>query len=125
MLLNCFINKLKLRPLVVAVAGALAVSSLLSCSGDKQANQANVLAASQLSQQVLNPPQDAKPRVWWHWMNGNVTKEGIAADLAWMNKVGIGGVQNFDAQLMTPHIVDKPVSYMTDEWQDLFRFALA
>jgi hypothetical protein len=124
-LLNCFINKLKLRPLVVAVAGALAVSSLLSCSGDKQANQANVLAASQLSQQVLNPPQDAKPRVWWHWMNGNVTKEGIAADLAWMNKVGIGGVQNFDAQLMTPHIVDKPVSYMTDEWQDLFRFALA
>jgi alpha-L-rhamnosidase len=28
-----------------------------------------------------NPPDSAKPRVWWHWMNGNITKEGIQADL--------------------------------------------
>jgi len=27
-----------------------------------------------------NPPDSAKPRAWWHWMNGNVTKEGITAD---------------------------------------------
>ena len=20
-----------------------------------------------------NPPDSAKPRVWWHWMNGNIT----------------------------------------------------
>jgi len=25
-----------------------------------------------------NPPDSAKPRVWWHWMNGNITKEGIS-----------------------------------------------
>src|SRR6185312_15797692 len=24
-----------------------------------------------------NPPDSAKPRVWWHWIGGNVTKEGI------------------------------------------------
>ncbi len=30
-----------------------------------------------------NPPDSAKPRVWWHWMSGNVTKEGIKADLEW------------------------------------------
>ena len=28
-----------------------------------------------------NPPDSAKPRVWWHWMSGNVTKDGIKADL--------------------------------------------
>ena len=28
-----------------------------------------------------NPPEGARPRVWWHWMNGNITKEGITADL--------------------------------------------
>ena len=28
-----------------------------------------------------NPPESAKPRVWWHWMNGNITKEGITLDL--------------------------------------------
>ena len=45
------------------------------------------------------PPDAAKPRVWWHWMNGNITKEGIKLDLEWMQRVGIGGFQNFDASL--------------------------
>jgi len=26
------------------------------------------------------PPNSPKPRVWWHWMNGNITKEGIKLD---------------------------------------------
>lgn len=126
MLINSIINAPRLRPLVLAVAGALAVSSVLSCSADKQTtSHASVTKQTTLSEQFMSPPQDAKPRVWWHWMNGNVTKEGIAADLAWMNKVGIGGVQNFDAQLMTPQVVDKPVAYMTNEWADMFRFALS
>lgn len=46
------------------------------------------------------PSNAAKPRVWWHWMNGNITKEGIQKDLEWMNRVGIGGFQNFDASLL-------------------------
>ena len=25
----------------------------------------------------INPAKEFRPRVWWHWMNGNVTKEGI------------------------------------------------
>src|SRR5208337_5446937 len=43
-----------------------------------------------------NPPEGARPRVWWHWMNGNITKEGIKLDLEWMHRVGLGGFQNFD-----------------------------
>jgi len=46
-----------------------------------------------------NPPEAAKPRVWWHWMSGNVTKAGITADLEWMHRVGIGGMQMFDGDL--------------------------
>src|SRR5436189_4867987 len=49
-----------------------------------------------------NPPQSAHPRVWWHWMNGNITKDGIRKDLEWMHRAGIGGFQNFDAALATP-----------------------
>ncbi len=70
-----------------------------------------------------NPPSSAKPRVWWHWMNGNITKEGIKLDLEWMNRVGIGGFQNFDASLTTPKLVDKRLVYMTPEWKDAFRYA--
>ena len=56
-------------------------------------------------------------------MNGNVTKEGIKADLEWMHRVGIGGFQNFDASLNTPQIVQKRLVYMTPEWKDAFRYA--
>jgi hypothetical protein len=72
-----------------------------------------------------NPPASAKPRVWWHWMNGNITKDGIKADLEWMKRVGIGGVQNFDAALMTPVVVDKRLVFMTPEWKEAFASAVA
>src|SRR2546423_13929546 len=70
----------------------------------------------------LNPPDSAKPRVWWHWMNGNITKEGIKLDLEWMKRVGIGGFQNFDAALNTPKLVDQRLVYMTPEWKDAFQY---
>src|SRR5437660_12264937 len=56
-------------------------------------------------------------------MNGNITKEGIKLDLEWMQRVGIGGFQNFDAALNTPKLVDHRLVYMTPEWQDAFRYA--
>jgi alpha-L-rhamnosidase len=79
--------------------------------------------ADSLADSFKNPPNSARPRVWWHWMNGNITKDGIAKDMAWMKRVGIGGLQNFDAQLQTPQIVDKRLVYMTPEWKDAFAFA--
>jgi hypothetical protein len=76
-----------------------------------------------LEDQFRDPPEAARPRVWWHWMNGNVTKDGIAKDFAWMKSVGIGGMTNFDANLRTPQIVPKRLVYMTPEWKDAFHFA--
>jgi len=70
-----------------------------------------------------NPPNAARPRVWWHWMNGNITKEGIKLDLEWMHRVGIGGFQNFDASLFADKVVDKRLVYMTPEWKDAFLYA--
>ncbi len=67
------------------------------------------------------PPDAAKPRVWWHWMNGNVTKDGITKDLEWMKRVGIGGFQNFDASLFTPNVTPKKLVFMTPEWKDAFK----
>ena len=71
-----------------------------------------------------NPPNGARPRVWWHWMNGNITKEGITLDLEWMHRVGLGGFQNFDAALETPKVVDKRLAYMTPEWKEAFKHAI-
>jgi len=71
-----------------------------------------------------NPPQSARPRVWWHWMNGNITKEGIKLDLDWMHRAGLAGYQNFDAALQTPQVVEKRLAYMTPEWKDAFKYAI-
>jgi hypothetical protein len=71
-----------------------------------------------------DPPSSAHPRVWWHWMNGNITKEGIKLDLEWMHRVGIAGFQNFDAAINTPQVVDKRLVYMTPEWKDAFKYAI-
>src|SRR6185437_4248565 len=71
-----------------------------------------------------NPPSSARPRVWWHWMNGNITQEGIKLDLEWMHRAGIAGYQNFDAALQTPQVVDKRLAYMTPEWKDAFKYAI-
>ncbi|MDB5477097.1 MAG: Alpha-L-arabinofuranosidase precursor [Phenylobacterium sp.] len=67
------------------------------------------------------PPNAAKPRAWWHWMNGNVTPAGIKADLEWMNRVGIGGAHYFDAggilanyQFITPRVVVGDANWQAD-----------
>ncbi len=77
-----------------------------------------------LLQGFRSPPQAAKPRVWWHWMNGNVSEDGIRKDLDWMHRMGIGGANAIDASLATPQVVDKRLIYMTPEWQHAFRYAV-
>lgn len=72
----------------------------------------------------VTPPQAAKPRVWWHWMNGNISKEGIRKDLLWMDRVGLGGVHIFDAGKNTPQVVPHRIVYMTDEWKDCYAYAV-
>src|SRR3954464_12869874 len=80
-------------------------------------------SSDDLKQGFENPPNGARPRVWWHWMNGNITKEGVKLDLEWMHRVGLGGFQNFDAALNTSKYVDKRLTYMTPEWKDAFKYA--
>lgn len=98
---------------------AIRLAALLACTAF-----ATPLRADDLLDGFRNPPQSARPRVWWHWMNGNVTKDGIDKDLDWMARMGIGGVQNFDASLKTPQIVPERLVYMTQGWKDAFRHAV-
>jgi hypothetical protein len=56
-------------------------------------------------------------------MNGNITEQGIRQDLEWMHRVGIGGVQTFDASIATPQLTDRRLVFMTPPWQAAFRHA--
>jgi hypothetical protein len=107
-----------LRAVAVLIAGPVFLA------GAGQATNDGVSRSSDpIIQGFVSPPSSAKPRVWWHWMNGNISKEGIRRDLEWMQRVGIGGVTAIDASLATPQVVEKRLIYMTPEWQDAFRYA--
>jgi hypothetical protein len=79
--------------------------------------------AGPIEEGFREPPNSARPRVWWHWMNGNISEAGIAKDLAWMKRVGIGGMQNFDVNISTPQVVPDRLAYMTPAWKKAFQFA--
>src|SRR3569833_2382396 len=77
----------------------------------------------QLKREFVAPPDGSKPQVWWHWMNGYITKEGIKLDLEWMSRIGLGGAQAFDAAVDTPTVVGHRLEFMTPGWRDAFRYA--
>jgi hypothetical protein len=98
---------------------ATAILTVASALGASDA-----IATDRLADGFASPPASAKPFVWWHWMNGNITQEGITHDLEWMNRIGIGGFQNFDAALGTPQVVKERLVFMTPPWRDAFKHAV-
>ncbi len=82
----------------------------------------NLLLATIISLSTFaNPPRAYGPYVWWQWMNGNVSKVGITADLEAMADVGIAGVHVFDAGC---GISSGPVRFGTDEWYAMLLHAV-
>ena len=81
-------------------------------------------AAGTLLQGFENPPNGARPRVWWHWMNGNISEPGIKLDLDWMHRIGLGGVTIFEGAIDTPQVIPQRLVYMTPEWKQAFTYAV-
>ena len=69
-----------------------------------------------------SPGLDYGPMTWWHWINGNVTKDGITKDLHAMHDVGIRGVQMFNTHMYMPK---GPVEFASRDWFDLVNHAIA
>ena len=79
--------------------------------------------ADSLVKSFQSPPPDARPWVYWFWNNGNVTSNGITADLEAMQHVGIGGVLIMD---VVQHFAPPrgTAEFMNPEWQSLFEFSV-
>jgi hypothetical protein len=75
-----------------------------------------------LAKGFQNPPDVARPHTWWHWMNGNITREGITADLEAMKQIGLGGAQIFNVSEAIP---EGPILFMSPEWRELLKHAVS
>lgn len=112
--------------MILRTAATAVVAAVLSSCASPQTSVDRNAAPNEgdwLESAFSNPPDSARPRVWWHWMNGNVTEAGIRKDLEWMKRVGIGGLQAFEVDIQTPQIVDRRLTFMSPEWKDAFRVA--
>ncbi len=79
------------------------------------------LTSDSLKQGFDNPPQEAKPLTWWHWINGSVSKEGIEKDFKSFKEAGIAGVQLLNANMYVPagHL-----RFHSQDWFDYIKYAI-
>lgn len=68
-----------------------------------------------------SPSKDAHPGAFWYWMNGNVTEEGIKADMKAFHDVGVRWVHQMDIGVLPPAT---DLTYHSDEWYRLIGVAL-
>ncbi|RZK35655.1 MAG: hypothetical protein EOO90_28810, partial [Pedobacter sp.] len=68
--------------------------------------------------------ENAKPWVFWYWVKGAVSKEGITADLEAMKTNGIAGayLMSIQGPDKTP-VYSPPAVQLTPEWWKLVEFA--
>ncbi len=69
-----------------------------------------------------DPPAEVRPGTFYHWMNGNVTSDGLDADLRAMREIGIGSVMAFDGSSDVPK---GPVDYLSPQWLGLMTHMMA
>jgi (4-O-methyl)-D-glucuronate---lignin esterase len=86
-----------------------------------------VRAHAQLESGWTNPPVDARMRVYWWWLNGNVTEQSITRDLEAMKAKGIGGAilvdadgSSQDGNVRVPH----GATFFSPAWRQLYKHAL-
>jgi len=97
----------------------LLVFSLLQSVGSySQKNSSSSI--EELARKFNDPDHSAKPWVFWNWMNGNISREGIKADLQAMHDVGIGGVMMFNIGNMVP---EGKIQYRSKEWMEMVKYA--
>ncbi len=114
-----------LRPSVrshlVARSGlALGSLFLLACVVMLAAAPANAGHAD-LARAFAAPPPEYRAWVFWPWIDGNISQEGITADLEAMDRVGIGGAIIFDISQDIPR---GPIRFMSPEWRECFRHTI-
>jgi hypothetical protein len=94
--------------------------------------QACATPSDELESRFLNPPDSAKPYVWWHWMGPNFSKSGITRDLEAMKATGIGGatIFNLSSAVQESHAptLNNPwpwQTYRSPAYWEALRFAAA
>ncbi len=79
--------------------------------------------SSQMERDFKNPPKEVQTAVYWYWISGNISKEGVIADLHAMKQAGIN--RAFIGDIGQDGLyTDKSVKIFSDEWWEVLHTAL-
>ncbi len=102
-------------------AGLAAAIVLFACScrgGTAPSRGPDSKGSRALDAGFAQPPDSARPWAYWMWMDGNLDREGITADLESMKAAGLGGVVICEVNVGVPR---GPVEFMSPAWRLLFK----
>ncbi|HTJ11839.1 MAG TPA: glycosyl hydrolase, partial [Dinghuibacter sp.] len=77
---------------------------------------------SVLQKAFLTPPDTLQTSVYWYWVSGNVSKEGVVRDLEAMKRAGIN--RAFIAHVGVDGTAPGTVRLFSPEWWDILHTAL-
>ncbi|MFD2720627.1 glycosyl hydrolase [Hymenobacter monticola] len=81
--------------------------------------------APDLESVFKNPPEAARPWVFWYWMNGAVTPAGITADLEAMKEAGIGGAYLMPIKdVENPPAISPPARQLSPQWWAMVKHSM-
>ena len=110
-------------PLTTRAASA-APGAPSGAAGAGAANAGVSLNAQGLAKVFANPPPGAAPGAYWYWLGGNVTREGITADLEAMQAAGIWNPMLFAVGKSGPDtLIQPPADALTPLWWELVEHA--
>ncbi len=101
-----------MRPLRATCLSLSTLAALVACALPGLA-----AAAGDLERSFANPPDSARPGVYWYFMDGNLNGKEMTADLESMKAAGLGNLVFLEVDVGVPK---GPVRWMTQPWQELF-----
>ncbi|MCW9705261.1 glycosyl hydrolase [Fodinibius salsisoli] len=88
-------------------------------------NAQDISFRTDISQAIQNPSNLAKPWVFWYWMYGSYSKEGITADLEGMKEAGIGGAYLMPIEgPQDPPLYKPAIEQLSPEWWEMVTYAM-
>jgi hypothetical protein len=104
----------------------LLICPLLAAAEGKPADTTRAKRASNTFQQMernfVHIPNSVQTSVYWYWISGNISKEGVIQDLESMKKVGIN--RAFIGNIGLSDIPYGKVKLFSAEWWDIMHTAL-
>lgn len=80
---------------------------------------------STIEKQFAHPGDQYRPWVFWYWMHGAISRNGITADVKAMREAGIAGAYLMTIKDTTSAVPFQPtVRQLTPEWWQLVKFAM-